>query len=281
MQRPVLESITVAALLATAACGSSSSTSAPSGDTPPGDDASSEAGSPSPVTDAAPATGDAAVTSDAHQDTGADGAGPPKNLGTTDGTVPAGWYCGGDPALAQHLATWNAPTLKNAGNLFHVGAGSDVVDIVGYCTLGCATAPGGHDHCTAPDGTPIDGQECFAGAGLYCGHTLGIEARSYPVVPGADKEGLFDCSGKTDVSLTTNCDCQVTPGGADSCVTGGGRKLWLAYETGTSTCVGQLTDFWDCLLDHSTFDDLVRSYGTGYTLSWGGAVQIPASCGTD
>ena len=117
--------------------------------------------------------------------------------------------------------------------------------------------------------------------GKYCGHTLGIEARSYPVVAGKDEEGLFDCSGQTDVLLDTNCACAVTPGAADECVTPPGRRLWIAYETGTTTCVSQLTDFWDCLLSHSSFDDLVLSYGTGYTLGWGGIAQVPSSCGID
>jgi hypothetical protein len=208
-------------------------------------------------------------------------AGPPSVLGTTDGTVPAGWYCGKNAALAQHVATWNAPSLKNDANLFHVGANADAIDIVGYCTLGCTASTDAHDHCVAPRGAPIAGKECFNGAGAYCGHTLGIEARSYPVVPGRDHEGVFDCSGTADVSLTTNCPCQVTPGGADECATTPGRRLWIAYETGTTTCVPQLTDFWDCMLAHSSFDDLVLSYGTGYTLTWGGIAQVPASCGSD
>ena len=211
--------------------------------------------------------------------TAADGSLPPV-LGTTDGTVAAGWYCGKNPALMQHVATWNAPSLKNDANLFRV-AKADAIDVVGYCTLGCTTSTDAHDHCVAPQGAPIAGKECFDGAGAYCGHTLGIEARSYPVVPGHDQEGLFDCSGATDVSLTTNCACQVTPGGADECATSPGRRLWIAYETGTTTCVPELTGFWDCMLAHSSFDDLVLSYGTGYTLSWGGIAQVPSSCGTD
>ena len=205
----------------------------------------------------------------------------PSMLGTTDGTVAAGWYCGKNAALMQHVATWNAPSLKNDDNLFYVGAKPDQIDVVGYCTAGCTTSANGHDHCVAPQGAPIAGKECFNGAGKYCGHTLGIEARSYPVVAGHDQEGLFDCSGATDVSLVTDCACAVTPGAADECVTAPGRRLWIAYETGTSTCVSQLTDFWDCMLAHSTFDDLVLSYGTGYTLTWGGIAQVPSSCGTD
>ena len=215
------------------------------------------------------------------RDAGRPEAGPPAALATTDGKLAAGFYCGKNVTLQSHVAAWNAPSLDNPDNLFHVGAQTEAVDIEGYCTGGCVTGATGHDHCTAPQGAPVAGKECFNGAGLYCGHTLGIAARSYPVVPGADQEGLFGCSGGTDVLLDSNCACEVSPGAADQCVAKPGRRLWIAYETGTTTCVPELTGFWDCMLTHSTFDSLVLSYGTGYALSWGGIAQIPASCGTD
>jgi hypothetical protein len=179
----------------------------------------------------------------------------------------------------QHIATWNAPTLKNDKNLFRVGSGSNVVDVVGYCIQGCTVGSGGHDHCAAPPGTPIDGNECWNGAGKYCGHGLGIEARSYPDVPANNKEGLFDCSGKTDVTQVSNCDCEVNPAGADAC--GGPRKLWVAYETGTTTCVNELADFWDCFFNHTDYESFVDAYGTGYKVAWGGIAEVPQSCGTD
>src|SRR5262249_12573571 len=143
---------------------------------------------------------------------------------------------------------------------------------------GCVSGTGAHDHCTAPDGAPVNGKECFNGPGGYCGHVLGIEARSYPPLA-QDKEGLFNCSSTTDVAQVPNCDCEVTPGGADVC--GSPRKLWIAYESDTKTCVSELTDFWDCMLNHTNFEKLVDTYGTGYRIVWGGAKQVPASCGTD
>jgi hypothetical protein len=285
----VLAALAVVIVLASSGCGSSSpsATSGAADADAPDVAATGESldGSPATHADAASSDGGGKPSGDAGTDVAPSDAPvdapQPADLATTDGKVPAGWYCGSNAALMSHVVTWNAPTLKNAGNLFHVASGSDVVTIEGYCDLGCVTSTDGHDHCTAPAGAPVASKECFDGAGKYCGHTLGIEARSYPVVAGQDKEGLFDCSGQTDVLLDANCACAVTPGAADECVTPPGRRLWIAYETGTTTCVSQLTDFWDCLLSHSSFDDLVLSYGTGYTLGWGGIAQVPSSCGID
>lgn len=206
-----------------------------------------------------------AIASDAASssvDATSDAATRPKDLGTTDGTVATGWYCGKNAALKSHVATWNDPALTNDNNLFYVDKGTSTVRVVGYCTHGCVAGTTAHDECTAPSGTPVNGKECFGGAGKYCGHVLGIEARSYPA-PATNVEGLFSCDATAGVSLDARCACQVVPGGADECVPpGGGRKLWIAYETAT-TCVSDLTDFFHCLLERTHFTDLALAYGTG------------------
>jgi hypothetical protein len=274
MKRLALFAIAIALV----ACGSSSdgsSAGAPSSSTSPD---TNDAGASNESSSDASAPSDGSPSSNA--DATADAAPPPKDLAHTDGSVATGWYCGKNTALSAHASGWAVPSLDDPNNLFHVDQTTNVVSIVGFCTGGCAVASGGHDHCTAPNGAPIAGKECFAGAGKYCGHVLGIEARSYPVV--ANHEGLFDCDATNDVSQTTNCDCQVAPGESDECVpAGGGRKLYIAYEAGSQTCVPELTDFWHCLLERSNVADFQRAYGTGYTLAWGGIAQIPASCGTD
>ena len=238
-----------------------------------------------------PQTGDAAAPPekmDAAAESAADAvadavpeadAAPTGPLGKTDGTVAPGWYCGSNKALFGHLTSFQDPSLENNSNLFTVDK-SNAVTIIGYCTGGCATSTTGHDHCNGPSGYPARGKECFNGSGAYCGHTLGIEARSFP--PALDKEGLFACSGQTDVTLTSNCDCEVNPGISDTCSTsgpGGSRKLYVAYET-SGSCPNTLTSFFQCLLGHTDLNNYANGYTTGYPLHWGGIQSVSASCGS-
>ena len=235
-----------------------------------------------PTSDAAKPSSDAAHDAEQPPSGAAPDAMPlPANLAMTDGMVSTGWYCGSDTSLQSHVHSWADPALDNPDNLFHVDATTRVVSVVGYCTLGCSAHTGGHDNCKAPDGAPIASKECFAGAGKYCGHTLGIEARSYPPKP-KDVEGLFSCDGSSDVSLDSECACEVVPGGSDQCVpSSGGRKLYIAYGDDTTTCTPQLTDFWHCLLEHTNLSEFQLSYGTGYTLEFGAMARVPGSCGSD
>ena len=259
----LLRSLFSLALAALAAgCSSSIQTAADAGDAPDAAAPTDEAGTNAPdAGDAAPDT-------------------PTGPLGTTDGTVAQGWYCGSDAALFSHLVTFQEKSLENPNNLFVVDAKS-TVSIVGYCTSGCVAGAGGKDHCEGPPGYPARGTECFNGPGAYCGHTLGIEARSFPI--GNDKEGLFDCDENGGVTLTTNCDCEVNPGDADACSTtgpGGSRKLYVATET-SGSCPSTLTDFFECLFGHTDLNAFAVDYTTGYPLRWGAVKSAPASCGAD
>jgi MYXO-CTERM domain-containing protein len=60
---------------------------------------------------------------------------------------------------------------------------------------------------------------------------------------------------------------------------GAANKLWLAWDSSSTGCQQQTTDFFNCILDNSNFNTLALQYKYGEALTVGGTAAIGSGCG--
>ena len=56
------------------------------------------------------------------------------------------------------------------------------------------------------------------------------------------------------------------------------NKLWLAWDPSTAGCKQHVTDFFNCILNDSSFNSLSLQYKYGESLTLGGAVALSTTC---
>lgn len=168
------------------------------------------------------------------------------------------------------------------------------------CTPACTGKSCGTDGCGASCGTCAGGQvcdasgkcvaecPCFGGdcASCYCGQGVKDYGASHgcAVATVAGHEGdLLSCTGGK-WSVGTSCagaGCNVAPVGTPDTCKGSstGHKLWIAWDSGPSSCRTNTENFFACILSRSDFPTLESAWSTGRALSWGGSAVLGSACG--
>jgi len=188
-------------------------------------------------------------------------------------------------------------------------AGGDAADASApeACVPDCAGRNCGDDGCggscgtcTAPlacgdKGTCVPACPCYFGqcASCYCATAAEQYAvqNDCAIPPYQGNEGaLLSCSGSTTAPATWTVGQQCTngcvvapPKTPDYCAPppSTGHQLWIAFDAATAPSMQHTQTFFNCVFQHSNFDQLASAFTTGRSFAGvGGIATLATSCAT-
>jgi hypothetical protein len=167
-------------------------------------------------------------------------------------------------------------TLGHDGGLFNCHAGT--FTLATNCPGGCHVNATGPDMCNAAPTTC----GCWAGdcSSCYCGTAVSTYASSHgcnvPASIGHTGDLLGCHAGTWTVDNTCAYGCGIASSGPDYCrsMPGASHNLWIAFENGHQMWQSNVIAFFNCLFDHTNFNDLASAYPAGRRLSFGGSAVV-------